>query len=448
MQLHRAADLLPAHELHARVVRSLEHERELLVDPGYVAAFAAARPEIGGVELMPKRGSHDNELTRYRYDAVLRLGPRPGPAEVAWHDWQRDMLSGSEIEWLLEHADTDTVGITCVPNARVAADVEAARLVADPDGPGTAGELRLAAKKAALGMDPEELYRLGERKGWSAAVSWATNQADGSVNALFRRGSALATGIGELHEAAPDSDIGDTPSPGSLTNAPLRGRFAETLERQAWEALRRHLPEHAGVSRVVVLDELPRTPDGRVDHAVLPVVAEPEDVAAGGALPPRTADELRLARIWEQALRSRPVDVRASFFDLGGDSLLAIRVVDEIARVFGRDVPLATLLQEPTIEGIAAALRRDPRPWTPLVEITSGHGKPFFCVHPAGGNVLCYAELARLLAPHPFCALQARGVDSDDPPYDDLPTMAARYLRDVRVRQPAGPYHLGGWSMG
>ncbi|HET8683820.1 MAG TPA: alpha/beta fold hydrolase, partial [Micromonosporaceae bacterium] len=370
--------------------------------------------------------------------------------------------------WLLDHADTDAVGVTGVPNARVAADVEAARVLlgtggsASTNDPATAGELRLVAGKAVAGLDPEELCQLGEGRGWSVALSWATSHADGSVNVLFQRGAAdRPAGSGALHAAGPDTmSLDDTPlddtllddalPDGPLVNAPLRGRLAESLERQAWEALRRDLPEYAGASQLVVVDELAHTADGRVDEAALPVAGDADAAgpAARAVLPPRTADELRLARIWEQALRSRPVDVRASFFDLGGDSLLAIRVIDEAARVFGREVPLWVLLQEPTIEGMAAALRAERRPWTPLVEVTRGEGAPFFCVHPAGGNVLCYAGLARLLSPQPFYALQARGVEGDDPPYDDLPTMATRYLADVRTRQPAGPYHLGGWSMG
>ncbi|HZN20448.1 MAG TPA: amino acid adenylation domain-containing protein [Micromonosporaceae bacterium] len=486
VQLHRAVDLLPVDELRSRVSRSIEHERELLVDPAYLVSFAAARPEVGGVELMPKRGRHDNELTRYRYDAVLRLGaPPPGPTGVAWYDWHRDVLSGSEIGWLLDHADTDVVGVTGVPNARVAADVEAAQVLLGTDGraatgassPATAGELRLVAAKAAAGLDPEELCQLGEGRGWSVALSWAASHPDGSVNALFRRRAAgQPTGSGALHAAGPDAValgstslyltsldsmpldamplddmlLDDMLPEGPLANAPLRSQLAESLERQAWEALRRDLPEYAGISQLVVVDELARTADGRVDEAALPVVAgaDTAEPAAPGALPPRTADELRLARIWEQALRSSPVDVRASFFDLGGDSLLAIRVIDEASRVFGREVPLSVLLREPTIEGMAAALRAGPRPWTPLVEVTRGEGAPFFCVHPAGGNVLCYADLARLVSPQPFYALQARGVEGDDPPYDDVPAMAARYLADVRTRQPTGPYQLGGWSMG
>jgi non-ribosomal peptide synthase protein (TIGR01720 family) len=443
VELHRAADLLPAGELHRRVSRSLAREQELLLDPAYLTGLPARRPEVGAVTVLPRLGRHDNELTRYRYDAVLRLGPPPPPPEAEWYDWHRDVLSRSEIGWLLEHAGGDAVGITGIPNARVTADVTAAQLLAGGDGPATAGELRLAAGKAPSGMDPEELYQLGERQGWSVTVSWAVRHPDGSLNALFQRGMAAPA----AHELAEAGEPDEPATGGPLTNPPLRSTLATELERQARAAL----ADHPGDLSVLVLDELPRTAGGELDVAALPPPPDPlpeVESAAGGTVPARTADELRLARIWEQALGTGAVDVRTSFFDLGGDSLLAIRVIDEAARALGRDIPLATLLQRPTIEGMATALHAEPRPWTPLVEITGGDGPPFFCVHPAGGNVLCYADLARLLAPRPFCALQARGVEGGEPPYGELPAMAARYLADVRARQPAGPYLLGGWSMG
>jgi thioesterase domain-containing protein/SAM-dependent methyltransferase/acyl carrier protein len=444
VELHRAVDMLPTDELSGRVGRSLAQERELLVDPGYFRALAAARPEIGAVQVLPKRGRHDTELTRYRYDAVLRLGAHPpGPDPVAWYDWRRDVLSRSEIGWLLEHADGDAVGVTGVPNARIAADLEAARLLAGTDPPATAGELRLAAGKAPAGVDPEELYQLGEGCGWTVAVSWAGSDV-GGVDVLFRRGSGA--GAGTLPPPAGAASPAPAPVGSRLTNAPLRAALAGELERQAWQAL----PADAPVRWVRVLDELPRTADGQPDEAALPVPEDdhPAGPAATGAVPPRTADELRLALVWERLLGVSPVDVRTSFFDLGGDSLLAIRAVDEASRSLGREIPMAVLLQEPTVEGMAAALRADPAAWNPLVEVTPGAGAPFFCVHPAGGGVLCYAELARLLAPRPFCALQARGVDDRHPPYQDLPGMAARYLQAVRGRQPTGPYLLGGYSLG
>jgi thioesterase domain-containing protein len=445
VELSSAVDMLPIGELHRRVRHALAHDRELSVDPRYFTGYAAGRPEIGRVEVMPARGRDGAALTRYRYDVVLRLGTPPPEPETEWHDWRRDVLSRDEIEWLLDRAGGDAVGVCGVPDPRVAMDVEAARLLAGADPPGTAGRLRSAAGPAASGMDPEELYQLGERKGWSVAVTWSAYRADGSLHARFcRTGLAAGAALATAGEEEPPPATG-----APLTSTPLRPAIVEELERRAAEVLSESLPEYAGVTRVVVVDELPRTAGGRVDETALPVVAEePAGPVTAGPVPPRTADELRLARIWEQVLGVTSVDVRTSFFDLGGDSMLAIRLIDEATRAIGRDLPLAVLLQQPTIEGMAAALSAEPGPWTPLVEINPGAGTPFFCVHPAGGNVICYAELARLVRPQPFYALQARGVEGDDPPHDDIPTMAARYLQDVRTRQATGPYLLGGWSMG
>jgi non-ribosomal peptide synthase protein (TIGR01720 family) len=442
VELARAVDLLPAGELYARVSRSIGQQRELLVDPGYFTGLAAGRPEVGGVEVRPRPGPPDHPLSRFQYDVVLWLGvPPAAPAGgVRWYDWRQDVLSPDEIEWLLDRAGGDAVGVTGVPNPRVAADLEAARLLTRAGAPDTAGELRLAAGRAPVGLDPDQLSQLGQRRGWSVRVGWATDA--GRLDALFQRDAGQLAGPVDWPAA------GGGPQPdGPLTNTPLRGALDEELARLARDAL----GETPADGDVLVVEELPRTAAGELDEAALPVGPEPAGAAGpvpAGAVPPRTVDEFRLARIWEQVLGASSLDVRASFFDLGGDSMLAIRLIDEATRTFGRAVPLAALLQQPTIEGMAAALRAEPGPWTPLVEITPGDRTPFFCVHPAGGNVLCYGELARLVSPQPFYALQARGVEGNDPPHRDLPEMAARYLADVRARQATGPYLLGGWSMG
>jgi thioesterase domain-containing protein len=91
-------------------------------------------------------------------------------------------------------------------------------------------------------------------------------------------------------------------------------------------------------------------------------------------------------------------------------------------------------------------------PATCLVEITPAAGSarsPFFCVHPAGGDVLCFFPLARHLGgDQPFYGLQDPGLDADRDPFPTLEEMARFYVAAVRRVQPAGPYHLGGWSFG
>jgi thioesterase domain-containing protein len=87
-----------------------------------------------------------------------------------------------------------------------------------------------------------------------------------------------------------------------------------------------------------------------------------------------------------------------------------------------------------------------------LVEISpakAGSRPPFFCVHPAGGDVLCFFPLARHLgADQPFYGFQARGLEDDGEPFATLEEMGAHYVAEIRRVQPGGPYRLGGWSFG
>ncbi|WP_373564308.1 amino acid adenylation domain-containing protein [Myxococcus sp. CA039A] len=214
--------------------------------------------------------------------------------------------------------------------------------------------------------------------------------------------------------------------------------------------LKQRLPEYMVPGHFVPLDSLPLTPSGKVNRRALP--APEGEVAARlvERVPPRTSLELQLVRAWEETLGLHPVGIREDFFELGGHSLLAVRLLGRIRGLTGRSLPVATLFQGATVERIAGLLHQDQGPTSSLVELRSGRTKrPFFCIHPVGGTVLAYAELAHLLGPdQPFYGLQAPGLDGEAPTLDSVESLAAHYLRAVRTVQPRGPYLLGGWSLG
>lgn len=216
------------------------------------------------------------------------------------------------------------------------------------------------------------------------------------------------------------------------------------------DALRRELPDYLVPQRILLLDELPLSANGKVDRAALPA---PDEGLTDGldAVAPRNGTEKRLAAIWEEFFETRPIGVTANFFDLGGDSLLAVRVMARIHEVFGCALPLSTLFAHPTIEQLAGALRdgdADTRR-SALVPIRPEGGRPpLFFVHPVGGDVLCYAELASLLdADQPFYGLQVPDTDGDVP-LESIPELAVHYARSITGAVPEGPLRLGGWSMG
>lgn len=162
--------------------------------------------------------------------------------------------------------------------------------------------------------------------------------------------------------------------------------------------------------------------------------------------------ESQLASIWENLLGIESVDVDQNFFDLGGDSSLAVRMFAEIEKTFNVNLPLATLYETPTIEELARVVRGEvtPSSWSPLVAIQAQGSRPsLFCFHGAGGNVLIYRDLSRHLGPdQPFYGLQAQGLDGHLPPLTTIEDMAALYVKEIRRVQPHGPYFLGGYCGG
>ncbi|RYZ40223.1 MAG: amino acid adenylation domain-containing protein [Myxococcaceae bacterium] len=220
------------------------------------------------------------------------------------------------------------------------------------------------------------------------------------------------------------------------------------------------LLEEALAQPEAALDALP-LPEahGKQSGTPMPLVASraPEEVPprAPGLAAPRNGSEARLARLWAEALGVATVDPRDNFFELGGHSLLAVRLMAAVNRETGRRLPLSALFQAPSVERFAALLEQHTDAGTNSLLVpfdaggTPGTAPPFFCVHPVGGTVLTYAALARRLGPEQrFYGLQSRGLDGASPPQRTLEAMATDYVRALREVQPAGPYHLGGWSLG
>jgi amino acid adenylation domain-containing protein len=216
---------------------------------------------------------------------------------------------------------------------------------------------------------------------------------------------------------------------------------------RAW--LRQRLPEHMLPAAFVQLPALPLTANRKLDRRALLDLAATPVVAARQALPPRDVVELQLARLWAEVLDLPAVGVTDDFFELGGHSLLALRLLVQVRKRFRCDLPLSALFRGATVERLAALVRHAPTSDPVLVAIQPrGARPPLFCVHPVGGSVLCYAELARQLGPEQPCfGLQAPEL-AGGAPLPRVEDRARTYIAAVRRVQPAGPYRLGGWSMG
>lgn len=182
---------------------------------------------------------------------------------------------------------------------------------------------------------------------------------------------------------------------------------------------------------------------------------ESAPVAISSISPANSAESVtatKLLRIWQEQLGVEGITSDQNFFDLGGDSSIAVRMFTEIENVFGVKLPLATLYDAPTVTDLTRVISGEVAStgWSPLVAIqTHGSRPPLFCMHGAGGTVLMYRELSqRLGEDQPFYGLQAHGLDGSCAPLTTIEEMAAVYAKEIRRLQSQGPYFISGYCMG
>ncbi|WP_280269032.1 alpha/beta fold hydrolase [Nocardia wallacei] len=202
----------------------------------------------------------------------------------------------------------------------------------------------------------------------------------------------------------------------------------------------------------MLLDTVPLTPVGKLDRKALP---EPVFGNRSGYRAPATATEEALCAAFAEVLGVETVGADDGFFELGGNSLLATKVVAHV-RAAGFELPVQVMFGESTPAAIARRLEASAgdalalalEPVLPIRPATETGAAPLFCVHPAIGLAWCYSGLlAHLPADRPVYGLQAPHVGGGD---DDssIVEAAKHYVAQIKSVQPQGPYHLLGWSLG
>ncbi|MEU6357586.1 amino acid adenylation domain-containing protein [Streptomyces sp. NPDC047072] len=309
-------------------------------------------------------------------------------------------------------------------------ELTASRFVADPFGPAGA-----------------RMYRTGDVARWSA---------QGEVEYLGRtdhqvklRGQRIE--LGEI-EAALAARPGVDGACALVREDRLVGYVTGGADPAAVRAaLARELPEHMVPAAVIALDAFPLSPNGKLERSALPA---PVFEGCGETRPAASAREAALMRIFAEVLDVSRVGPDDAFFDLGGTSLLAVRLVTRVREEFGAELTIGSLFEAPTPAALTARLDAAGPASEDALDVvlplrTEGSRPPLFAFHPAGGISWCYAGLAARLGPEqPVYGIQARGLADDAPLPRTLLEEAEDYVARIREVRPEGPYRLIGWSVG
>ncbi|MBX3053340.1 MAG: amino acid adenylation domain-containing protein [Caldilineaceae bacterium] len=214
--------------------------------------------------------------------------------------------------------------------------------------------------------------------------------------------------------------------------------------------LRQRLPDYMLPAAFVQVNSFPLTPNGKIDLSQLPT---PEiESRSVPSQAPQTPLERQLYAIWQQVLGNRNLGIDDNFFDAGGHSLLAVRLVARVIKATGQELPVSSLFYGPTIREQAALLEKKgwSPPWTSLVPVQpAGTRPPLFLVPPAASTGLRFAKLAHFLGPdQPIYGFDPGGLDDRTELHTTVEEMAAHFVGEMRQLQPHGPYLVGGMCFG
>ncbi|ATL66118.1 non-ribosomal peptide synthetase [Nocardia terpenica] len=334
-----AAPAAGAAELAPAVTAACDRDAELLLAPQYFADIAANHPNLSGARIRLRRGAHLNEMSRFRYDAVLYAG---GPRRPVLARVLDPATSPAALADLLAREEPEAVVVPDVADARISGPLAVAAAVAR--GRANAAELR-AALADSDGTNPEAYLALAERTPYRIE---AIRRPDGRFDVIATRWDVPLA-------AAPARPV--TWRGGPVTSDPLRVKARDDLAVAVRAHLARRLPQHMVPAGVMVLDRFPLTTNGKLDRRALPAPVLRRNPVSYE--PPRTPLEQRISAVFAQVLGVPRVGREDNFFDLGGHSLLAAQLVLRLKETFDEDIPLGSLFARPTVEGVAALLSGD-----------------------------------------------------------------------------------------
>lgn len=260
------------------------------------------------------------------------------------------------------------------------------------------------------------------------------------------------TALPDLAEAlvvTEESDREDDPEKHLVAYIEVKGPNPTPMQLR--EGLSELLPSHMIPSTFMVVESMPKLPNGKIDRQALSrgVAAEKlENVYA----PPQSDLEVDLCRVWQETLNVPRVGLHDNFFDLGGDSLSAVGLFVAMEKLLSRTLRLSALLEAPTVGQLSRVIEGKTTKDIPGVVTfrPTGSRPPIFFLSGVGGTVFCFRELAGMLNPdRPMHGLPFPGFDEGDMVIlDEVESIAETLIKRIRQSYPKGPYYLCGYSMG
>lgn len=350
IQLFQASDELSFDKLRQQVVKHQQLEEELLIDPAFFSVLKQRLPAISQVKIELRRGEHLNEMNKFRYDAWLYVGDCSQASEPEKWDWQFQQSSISGVEAYLRESSPSELCVKGVPNSRLMRDVRLVELLKSNNQVKTVKELRDLLQQLPEGIDPESW--------WTLDVPYRISLTHSS--GCLDRYDVFFQSNTKPHESpistltTPDDHLRPLQY---YANNPSFGQLANQLKPKLREHCNSKLPDYMVPSAFIVLPELPLTPNGKVDRQALPAPDKLNAVSQAEYVAPRNEVEKHLIQIWEEVLSVSPIGIYDDFIQLGGHSLLGIKILVLVQERMNVELAVHRLFECPTVAELASLVR-------------------------------------------------------------------------------------------
>ncbi|KAI8633159.1 acetyl-CoA synthetase-like protein [Xylariaceae sp. FL1651] len=371
--LHLLGDDLTKDDMRRRIRAAERVEEELLLDPSFFTSLSDLFPQlVGHVEILPKRMVATNELSCYRYAAVVHLNPKLcEPAlhvhEVppqAWLDFSFQNIDAEKLEKLLRSTDQSLLAVANIPFSKTILErLVIESLETDKQDISSPAEWLSSirdASKQTTSLAPIDLERLATKTGFHVEISWARQYSlHGGLDAVFHKGRS--NGARTLFRFP--TDHAGRPFR-TLSSHPLRRRRIQAIERELQIKAISKLPSYMVPNLIHVLENMPINANGKIDRRALAAIAsdlmiDPMLSLKPGGRQPEGAEELYMQKAWASVLGLDPTSISAhhNFLELGGDSIHAMRLVGFLRRQ-GFSLTVAQILSTPLLCDLALQLQR------------------------------------------------------------------------------------------
>ena len=346
VQLEQAEPSVTREQLQQRVKMQMFEETELVIDPAFFTGLKQHFPRINQVEIQLLRGQDQNELTQFRYNVILKIGNRiklNSEAEPEWLNWSENQLTLEKIRQKLKENQPQQLSILEVPNARVTKAIKITEWLSGQLEYKWVGQIRDVLENLTNnGIDPEAFWSLGEELGYKTKITWSNSNLEGRYDVIFFQSKLNHQNNSSLSRPLR-----------SYSNNPLQAKAARQFIPKLQTYLSEKLPDYMIPSAFMVLELFPLNSNGKIDRQALPKPDNIQTNLVNRYVPPQTAIEEALVKIFAEVLGIKRMGIQDNFFELGGHSLLATQLVSRVRDILGVELPLRCVFEAPTIAPLA-----------------------------------------------------------------------------------------------